>query len=556
MLTFSCSRFRIDRSTNWNRVKLTSKSEFPLAINMRPYMEGSGSGVHEVVHSSADVERDLTDALRRRQDVCWLDEILVRAERVARELLEQYGDAARLADVNDEQYEAIARHLAPHWFVSAIGASQEEALLYELHAVIMHRGSAHSGHYFAYIKDNLSEGRWVHPQQEDLAAAVSGVTFSGQQPTETVSQTTEALPEPSGSTAPPVSAASSGKDLTPPKPLPLERRTSSGKTATPAKSAAAKQYVIQGAGGGTQPQVCVDVASPLATILRVTLNTPTTPRRLTLEQGRKPAKSHSEHVYKTDFIAVEVAKALKKSWSAAYRESLGSLEHFMRGQTDLFKLTGKGDVTLLNSNVRFLASKDYQRLAVPTTITDVTEPADTEQSRLDEALARSLQLEDDIERHSQYRDSPQTANADTKWETAGAKKKPHSTNGITGRGWESAKSKDTASQNATAITATAAGRAVAAAAQLSAAEARKQLLVSDILGHFYGHYFEFNDSTVSPIELGHLAKAFDGPDSAYLLVYRRLSMSHDAKKVLMDAKKRLLGEQVSVWHPIDTLPIS
>lgn len=32
---------------------------------------------------------------------------------------------------------------------------------YELFAVINHRGTAHSGHYFAYIRDCLGEGTWT-----------------------------------------------------------------------------------------------------------------------------------------------------------------------------------------------------------------------------------------------------------------------------------------------------------------------------------------------------------------------------------------------------------
>ncbi len=33
MLTFSCNRFRIDKSTHWNRVKLTTECEYPLFMN-------------------------------------------------------------------------------------------------------------------------------------------------------------------------------------------------------------------------------------------------------------------------------------------------------------------------------------------------------------------------------------------------------------------------------------------------------------------------------------------------------------------------------------------
>ena len=37
-------RFRIDQSTNWQRVKVISRHEFPLAIDMSAFSEGSSSG--------------------------------------------------------------------------------------------------------------------------------------------------------------------------------------------------------------------------------------------------------------------------------------------------------------------------------------------------------------------------------------------------------------------------------------------------------------------------------------------------------------------------------
>ena len=42
------------------------------------------------------------------------------------------------------------------------GAHTEDGkrAMYELRAVVIHRGAAHSGHYHAYIKDCASQGRW------------------------------------------------------------------------------------------------------------------------------------------------------------------------------------------------------------------------------------------------------------------------------------------------------------------------------------------------------------------------------------------------------------
>jgi len=38
--------------------------------------------------------------------------------------------------------------------------------LYDLFAVVIHAGSAHAGHYYAYIKDGLAEEWWKEEQQQ------------------------------------------------------------------------------------------------------------------------------------------------------------------------------------------------------------------------------------------------------------------------------------------------------------------------------------------------------------------------------------------------------
>ena len=35
-----------------------------------------------------------------------------------------------------------------------------DELMYELKSIVIHRGGAYGGHYFAYIKDDLNEGNW------------------------------------------------------------------------------------------------------------------------------------------------------------------------------------------------------------------------------------------------------------------------------------------------------------------------------------------------------------------------------------------------------------
>ena len=41
-----------------------------------------------------------------------------------------------------------------------------EEMIYELKSIVIHRGSAYGGHYYAYIRDDLNEGNWNLEKQE------------------------------------------------------------------------------------------------------------------------------------------------------------------------------------------------------------------------------------------------------------------------------------------------------------------------------------------------------------------------------------------------------
>lgn len=43
---------------------------------------------------------------------------------------------------------------------------ESDNLNYELHTVLIHRGSAHGGHYHTYIRDYLGEGNWDQKMKE------------------------------------------------------------------------------------------------------------------------------------------------------------------------------------------------------------------------------------------------------------------------------------------------------------------------------------------------------------------------------------------------------
>lgn len=60
--------------------------------------------------------------------------------------------------------------------------------MYELKSVIIHRGGAHGGHYFAYTKDDLNEGRWSLDKEIEIAEAPTEVMRKKFDPNEHMSE--------------------------------------------------------------------------------------------------------------------------------------------------------------------------------------------------------------------------------------------------------------------------------------------------------------------------------------------------------------------------------
>lgn len=53
------------------------------------------------------------------------------------------------------------------------------------------------------------------------------------------------------------------------------------------------------------------------------------------------------------------------------------------------------------------------------------------------------------------------------------------------------------------------------------------LLADELVAKVYGQFFEFNDSEVKPMTIAGARKAFEGRDSAYLVVYRNVNIGDD-----------------------------
>ena len=62
--------------------------------------------------------------------------------------------------MNDRFEYPLELDMSPYVSDELRTTKSKEDLQYELKSIVVHRGGAHGGHYFAYIKDDLKEGKW------------------------------------------------------------------------------------------------------------------------------------------------------------------------------------------------------------------------------------------------------------------------------------------------------------------------------------------------------------------------------------------------------------
>ncbi|XP_065839535.1 ubiquitin carboxyl-terminal hydrolase 40-like [Oscarella lobularis] len=70
-----------------------------------------------------------------------------------------------------ERYKVVSRHSFPIELDMNPYCDGDESIennVYELYSVVVHRGSTHGGHYFAYIRDVDCLGTWTHPDDVDV----------------------------------------------------------------------------------------------------------------------------------------------------------------------------------------------------------------------------------------------------------------------------------------------------------------------------------------------------------------------------------------------------
>lgn len=160
ILTMSCQRFDIDRNT-WQRVKVTTKCEFPLVVDMSHFCESS-----EPISQLPDIEAEKVRRLTRNMVI--MDDAYSAAVEESQRVIAERGSGVTIADI-PQSVEAVRRRL------TLTGNADYH---YELFAVVIHQGTAHSGHYSAYIRDVQGEGRWENLDTRADAEDVSDTLYA------------------------------------------------------------------------------------------------------------------------------------------------------------------------------------------------------------------------------------------------------------------------------------------------------------------------------------------------------------------------------------------
>jgi hypothetical protein len=145
---------------------------------MSPFVEGRDENVINSFPVSDDPIEEAERHQSLRQSMIWMKDVYECAKNEAKRLKSEYGESVPaeqiIQSLTDEEYCQLSDAIMP-W--SHDEKDPSKSLRYHLFAVIMHHGTAYSGHYSAYIRDCMSEGNWTPPsassQRKDDTSAAS-----------------------------------------------------------------------------------------------------------------------------------------------------------------------------------------------------------------------------------------------------------------------------------------------------------------------------------------------------------------------------------------------
>ena len=468
---------------------------------MTPFMEGS-DGVHDPISSEAREEEERCRGLR--SGMVWLQDSYVAAQVEARRLLEAYGPDVTLDSVlrDPEESRRLGEVLSPR--------DPADPLHYRLFAVIMHHGTAYSGHYSAYIRDCHREGNWTAPPAECSSKASNGTDFAEALKTVCFLQN-----------RPGQLLVKEGSPL---NVLLSIMSTCSEGTSSPHKQISSRVMQVR--------------------ISRAFRHTISTSRYAQVSQ-----------------LSGLVKRNIGKNWNQLYQKVHGSLLDFAKKHSDFFQVSGT-EISLRDMRYQAVPEEqfvgEWRRLqgetargAEETKDAMVQSPSDDAMVEADAVLAAQLAQEENGVGGVDCASS-QAANAG-QWQTSGKKKKNTSRKQRNKLNAKAAAAGATPSQStkegaksphktqgapdevlpSTHVVAvsepTKAG--VGCDSSLPKTEGEDpfvqaendqvEMLAQQLLNNYHGPFFCFNDSEVRPVYVTELANAFEGRSSAYLLVYRQ-----------------------------------
>lgn len=435
ILTISCNRFKCDRTTNWLREKIVSRSAFPLLIDMSDFKQGSpiaGKPMTLSENSKERVEDDDITILRRK--MIWIDDVWEIAQQNASALIDKYGVDISLDSLTPDELTDIEISVCGvKVFCNKLSPDSEHEI-YQLSAVIMHRGSAHSGHYFAYIRDSEKQGVWQVSDTDYLQKF----------------HLTES-----------------------------DVKTDQAYNDTPYD----KQYFISNTG-----VIYIDESSVLRKVILVFQSCPN-----------------------ASILAQTLGKTIKSnlgcSWNDMYKDEYGTLNEFLKAFPIIFCYNSETNTVSLRKSelMRYLNNNDFN-IALEK---ENKEGNEIPSLFVDNAATTTSEIQ-----------QPPVAHDDDGDEWTSTTKSKKSKNKSKIKAQASNKSADSNDIHKPVLISADDYIKHSAKARMSKYSICK--LASEILNRFHGVYFEFNDSEVTPLPLSCLRQAFQGADSAYILVYKKV----------------------------------
>lgn len=457
LLIFSLNRFRIDKSTNWMREKVTAHSSFPLTVSFDSFVTGSENDENSQVCSPFIDESTETGILNTlNSQACWLDDVHPIALEIATGLIARHGDGITLANLDQDERIDIDRKI----YNSAAFRSEIDERgtkqFYELASVIMHRGSAFSGHYFAYIRDSFNEGKWEIDDSEFEDFSYCNMKSN---------------------------------------------LTKANTKVNTALNEGVVQYIK-----ASDDCFIIDKSSPLGQTMSIVDDIALT------DSSKGDAK-----YFTTDKFNKTFKLNFGVTWSTKFRPSCGTLVQFLDVHKELFDYQSHTKIYLKTSNISYIepSSDLFEQEPIPMELSEYVTKAAAEVGEID------MNMLIDEEELEEIESAIKTADAVEGWEVvpkgSSKSKKPKSSKPSTTT-TASSSSSSTHIETTTNTTSDSTSSGTSASAGNSIAQRK---LANDILGFYFGRFYEFNDSVVKPMLLKDVGLAFEGRDSAYLLLYRK-----------------------------------